>query len=258
MLVAMPEALSQVDVDVSSVEVAVSGGSIVAPELMRSVRDAFGCNFETVYGQTETSPLISQHHHTDSLDDICNTVGQPMPQTEVSIRNVADNSVAPLEAVGEICVRGYCNMNGYHGNAQATADTIDKDGWLHTGDLGTMDARGYTKITGRVKEMIICGGENLFPTEIENVLLEHPSVAEVAVVGLPDQKWGEIVACFARPEPGLTIDPQELRSHCREHISPQKTPVVWCSVENFPLTGSGKIQKFALRDGFQNGTYEQL
>jgi len=151
MLVAMPEALSQVDVDVSSVEVAVSGGSIVAPELVRSVRDAFGCNFETVYGQTETSPLISQHHHTDSLDDICNTVGQPMPQTEVSIRNVADNSVAPLEAVGEICVRGYCNMNGYHGNAQATADTIDNDGWLHTGDLGTMDARGYTKITGRVK-----------------------------------------------------------------------------------------------------------
>ncbi|MEM7426692.1 MAG: AMP-binding protein [Pseudomonadota bacterium] len=258
MHVAMIEALAQQSFDVSSVQMAISGGSMVAPELVRNVRETFGCEFETVYGQTETSPLITQHHATDTLDDICNTIGQPMPQTAVSIRGVEDGSVMPIGEVGEICVRGYLTMLGYHANEKATSETIDADGWLHTGDLGTMDARGYLRITGRVKEMIIRGGENLFPAEIENVLLEHPSIAEVAVVGLPDEKWGEIVACFARPEPGQAIEPGELRAHCREHISPQKTPAIWCRVDGFPLTGSGKIQKFALRDGYLEGLHEAL
>jgi fatty-acyl-CoA synthase len=258
MLVAMLEALEQKPSDVSSVEMIVSGGSMVAPELVRSVREAFGCAFETVYGQTETAPLITQHHADDTVDDICNTIGQPMPQTEVSIRSVGENKVVPIDTVGEICVRAYCNMIGYHGNEAATSQAIDADGWLHTGDLGAMDARGYLRITGRVKEMIIRGGENLFPAEIENVLLEHHAVAEVAVTGLPDDKWGEIVACFVRPEASCDIDPQELKRHCREHLSPQKTPVVWCAVDGFPLTGSGKIKKFALRDGYLVGDYEPL
>lgn len=258
MHVALMEALAQQTFDVSSVQMAISGGSMVAPELVRNVRETFGCEFETVYGQTETSPLITQHHATDTLEDICNTIGQPMPQTAVSIRSVGDNAIVPIGEVGEICVRGYLTMHGYHANEEATKATIDADGWLHTGDLGTMDERGYLRITGRVKEMIIRGGENLFPAEIENVLLEHPSVAEVAVVGLPDDKWGEIVACFARAEPGQQIDPGELRAHCREHISPQKTPAVWCAVEGFPLTGSGKIQKFALRDQYLAGEHEAL
>ena len=139
--------------------------------------------------------------------------------------------------------------------SSATGETIDGNGWLHTGDLGAMDARGYVRVTGRVKEMIIRGGENLFPAEIENVLLEHASVTEVAVVGLPDAKWGEIVACFARPEAGELIDRQLLHAYCREHLSPQKTPQVWCQVDAFPLTGSGKIQKFSLRDGYLAGKY---
>ena len=123
-----------------------------------------------------------------------------MPQTEVSIRSVdGESRVLPVGEVGEICVRGYCVMIGYHDNPKATADAIDADGWLHTGDLGTLDRQGYLRITGRVKEMIIRGGENLFPAEIENTLLEHPDVAEVAVVGLPDDKWGEIVALL-RPD----------------------------------------------------------
>ena len=258
MFVALLEALAQEPRDVSSVTMAVSGGSMVAPELVRNVTEAFGCDFETVYGQTETSPLITQHHKSDTLDDICTTIGQPMPQTEVSIRSVGDNEVVPVGTVGEICVRGYCTMIGYHANEAATAETIDAEGWLHTGDLGTVDARGYFRITGRVKEMIIRGGENLFPAEIENVLLEHPAVSEIAVVGLPDDKWGEIVACFIRPEPGHDVDPGELRAYCRDHLSPQKTPVVWCRVDGFPLTGSGKIQKFALRDGFAAGEYDAL
>jgi fatty-acyl-CoA synthase len=258
MFVAMLEALEVEPRDMSSVKMAVSGGSMVAPELVRRVRDAFGCDFETVYGQTETSPVVTQHFHDDTLEDICNTVGQPMPQTGISIRSTDNNKVVPIDTVGEICVHGYCNMIGYNGNDEATAETIDNDGWLHTGDLGAMDARGYVRITGRVKEMIIRGGENLFPAEIENVLLEHPAVAELAVVGIPDDKWGEIVACFIRPEAGQSLDVQELRSHCRAQMAAQKTPALWVSVSEFPLTGSGKIQKFALRDGYVAGNYEAL
>ena len=251
MLVAMMECLDQEPFDLSSVEIAVSGGSMVAPELVRNAKERFGCEFETVYGQTEASPLVTMHHLGESLDIVCNTAGLPMPQTEVSIRSVdGENRVMPVGEVGEICTRGYCVMIGYHDNPSATADTIDADGWLHTGDLGTLDRQGYLRITGRVKEMIIRGGENLFPAEIENTLLEHPDVAEVAVVGLPDDRWGEIVACFVRMEPGREMDPQELRRHCRAHLSPQKTPVVWREVPAFPLTGSGKIRKFQLVEDY--------
>ncbi|MEH6526055.1 MAG: AMP-binding protein [Sneathiella sp.] len=258
MLVGMLEALENHKRDTSSLTVVISGGSMVAPELVRNVCDAFGCDFETVYGQTETYPLLSQHHHTDTIEDICTTIGQPMPQTETSIRSVEDNKVVPIDTVGEICVRGYCTMIGYHENEAATSETIDAEGWLHTGDLGAMDSRGYLRITGRVKEMIIRGGENLFPAEIENVLLEHPMVAEIAVVGIPDPKWGEIVACFVRPEPGATADHLELRRYCREHMAPQKTPAIWCFVKDFPLTGSGKIQKFVLRDQYVAGEHDGL
>ena len=251
MLVAMMECLDQQPFDLSSVEVAVSGGSMVAPELVRNAVERFGCTFQTVFGQTEAAPLITQHHAGEPLDIVCNTAGLPMPQTEISIRSVdGENRLLPVGEVGEICVRGYCVMIGYHENPSATAETIDADGWLHTGDLGTLDRRGYLRITGRVKEMIIRGGENLFPAEIENALLEHPDVAEVAVVGLPDDKWGEIVACFVRLEPSRTFDPEELHRHCRTHLSPQKTPAVWRRVEAFPLTGSGKIRKFALVDDY--------
>jgi fatty-acyl-CoA synthase len=192
----------------------------------------------------------------DAPADAETTIGQPVPQTEISIRDPHTNAVAPLETVGEICARGYCVMLGYNDNPQATAAAIDADGWLHTGDLGTMDARGYVRITGRVKEMIIRGGENLFPAEIENVLLEHPSVAEVAVVGAPDARWGEIVVCFVRLAAGASLDRAALVAHCRAHISPQKTPAHWIAVDGWPLTGTGKIQKFVLRDRFVAGEFE--
>ncbi len=258
MYVAQLEVLQHTAFDTSSVKVGVSGGSMVAPDLVRKVREQIGCEFQTVYGQTETSPLITQHHTGEALDDICNSTGQVVPQTEVSIQNVDTRATQPLGTVGEICVRGYGIMIGYNNNEQATAETIDEDGWLHTGDLGTLDERGYLQITGRVKEMIIRGGENLFPAEIENVLLEHPDVSEIAVVGLPDEKWGEVVACFIKPEAGQTVRPDDLRTYARQHMSPQKTPVVWCQVESFPLTGSGKIQKFALRDQFLAGERRAL
>jgi len=255
MLVGLLEAQAAEPRNVASVRMSGSGGSMVPPELVRRVRSTFECDFETVYGQTETSPLLTQSHADDAFEDICNTVGQPMPQTEISIRDPGTNAVVPVDTIGEICARGYCLMLEYNDNPEATAKTIDAEGWLHTGDLGRMDARGYVTVTGRVKEMIIRGGENLFPAEIENVLLEHPAVAEVAVVGIPDERWGEIVAAFLRLAPGATLDRDALVAHCRERMSPQKTPARWIEVTEWPLTGSGKIQKFVLRDKFVAGEF---
>ncbi|MDE0390682.1 MAG: fatty acid--CoA ligase family protein [Rhodospirillales bacterium] len=219
MILAMLDAYDANPRDVSSLELVCSGGAMVAPELVRRVQRTLGCAVSTVYGQTEYSPLITQHHRDDSSDDICNTVGQPLPQTEVSIHRLADNRTSNIGEIGEICARGPCVMLGYHEDAAASAEAIDGDGWLHTGDLGFMDARGYVTITGRVKEMIIRGGENHFPAEIENVLLEHPSVAEVAVVGLPDESWGEVIAAFVRTE-GQALDRDALHAHCRASLSP--------------------------------------
>lgn len=256
MIVALLEAYDQQPRDVSSLTLVSCGGSMVAPELVRRVQKSFACGFSTVYGQTEHCPVITQHHTDDTLEEICNSTGQPIPRTDVSIRRVKDNCVVPIGEVGEICARGPSTMIGYHASEKATAEAIDEEGWLHTGDLGTMDARGYVSVTGRVKDIIIRGGENHFPVEIENMLLEHPSVAEVAVVGLPDKKWGEIIACFIRTEGNRALDVRSLHEHCRQHLSAQKTPTVWCKVDNFPLTGPGKIQKFMLRDGYLAGDYQ--
>lgn len=253
MLIAMLEAQAARPRDVSSWKVSGSGGSMVAPELVRRVQAEFGLDFGIVYGQTETSPVLTQTRHGENIVDLTETVGQALPQIEISIRDPRTNKVVPLNAIGEICSRGYCNMIEYNDNPKATAETIDSEGWLHTGDLGTMDERGYVKITGRVKEMIIRGGENLFPAEIENVLLEHPSVAECAVVGVPDERWGEVVACFVRLNAGATLDKPALVAHCRRYMSAQKTPAQWYEVTSWPLTGSGKIQKFALRDQVVKG-----
>ena len=138
-----------------------------------------------------------------------------------------------------------------------TRETIDEDGWLHTGDLVTMDDRGYTTITGRLRDMIIRGGENIYPREIEELLFEHPQVSDVAVVGLPDERWGEIVGAFVRDaDPANPAADAELHTYCREHLSPQKTPKVWYRIDDFPLTPSGKIQKFVLVDEWRKGLWE--
>jgi len=255
MLLAMLEADRVQPRDLSSVRNVGSGGAMVPPELIRQVTGRFGCGFSTVYGQTETSPLLTQTRPDDAFEDLCETVGQAVPQTELSIRDTATNAVVPVGSVGEICGRGYALMLGYHNNPEATAATIDADGWIHTGDLGTMDARGYVRVTGRVKEMIIRGGENLFPAEIENILLEHADVADVAVVGVPDPRLGEAVAAFVRLAPGATLDQAALVAHCRANIAAQKTPTHWIAMTEWPLTGSGKVQKFVLRDRFAAGEF---
>lgn len=256
MYVAIIEAARNMGADCSSIRRNVSGGAMVAPELVRAGREVFGAPILIIYGQTESSPGISHAWPTDSEEDLTRTIGQPLPHMEVSIRDTDDNSTCPIGDQGEICVRGYHVMAGYNNNPEATAEAIDSDGWLHTGDLGTMDGRGYLKITGRVKEMIIRGGENLFPAEIESAMLEHPMVAEVAVAGVADEKWGELVACFMRSAQGEKPTVSELRGFIRERLSPQKTPAYWVWVTEWPMTGSGKIQKFELAKAFERGEYQ--
>ncbi len=258
MIQGMIEANKAAPRNMSSMKGIVSGGSMVAPELVKQARETFGVGLQIIYGQTETCPLLTMVYGDDSVEDASTSVGQPMPQTEIAILNTETNKVVPIGEVGEICARGYMNMLGYNDNPEATAATIDKEGWLHTGDLGRMDERGYVAVTGRVKEMIIRGGENLFPAEIENAMLEHPAINEICVVGIPDEKWGEIVACFIRSDAADKPTRDELVSFCRERLSPQKTPAHWIYVKEWPLTGSGKIQRFHLRDQFVEGLHETL
>jgi len=258
MLVAMLHVQAAQPRDLSRLVSVGSGGSMVPPELVRNVREMLNCPLQPVYGQTETSPVITQVWGSDNFEDMCETIGQALPQTEMSIRDPKTNQVLPLGEVGEICTRGYCVMTGYNNNPEATTATIDADGWLHTGDLGTMDSRGYLRITGRVKEMIIRGGENMFPAEIENVMLEHKDVADIAIVGIPDDKWGEIIVGFIQPAAGAQLDKSELVSHCRSQLAAPKTPAHWVEIGDWPLTGSGKIQRFVLRDQFVAGDFEPI
>ena len=254
MLFAIIEAAKATGTDVSCVKTVLSGGAMVPPALNASAKEVFGVPILIVYGQTETSPAITAVWPTDTGEQLTQTIGQPCSHMEVAIRSPSDNSICAIDEQGEICMRGYNMMRGYNDNPKATAETIDEEGWLHTGDLGTMAANGYLKITGRVKEMIIRGGENLFPAEIEAALLEHHAIAELAVAGVPDEKWGEIVAAFLRLAEGAQRpSDDELKAFVRERLSPQKTPAHWVWVEEFPLTGSGKIQKFALAESFAKG-----
>jgi fatty-acyl-CoA synthase len=252
MLIAMLEHPDLAHRDLSSVRVAVSGGSPVPPELVRRIEERLGVCLCIVFGTTECSPLISQVRPDDDSDDRAATLGQPMPQTEVQVCDPGTGEVVEPGQVGELCARGYLVMAGYHRAAEATASAIDGDGWYHTGDLASMDRRGYLRIEGRVKDMVIRGGENIYPREIEDLLFSHADVAEVAVVGVPDDHWGEVVAAFIRRAPGSTIGEGALRDFCRQHLAAYKTPQYWRFVESFPLTPSGKIQKFKLQQTFSN------
>ena len=240
----------------SSLEVIKTGGAPVPPDLVRRVRDRLGCHLLSTFVQTEHSPMIRLNPVEATLEQIVETAGQPLTWTEVLIRSPEGNQVIPVGEVGEICARSYAVMIGYNDNPEATTAAIDSDGWLHTGDLGTMDAQGFVRVTGRVKDMIIRGGENHFPAEIEAVLVNHPDVAQVAVVGMPDEKWGEVIAAFILSEQPLEV--ANLRTHSRKLLSAQKTPSVWVRVPDFPLTGSGKVQKFAIRDKFLAGNYGEV
>jgi fatty-acyl-CoA synthase len=240
--------------DLSSIRVAVSGGSPVPAELVRQVEERVGAVFSIVFGTTECSPLLTAVGLDAPADDRAATLGTPLPQTEIQIVDVATGAAVPVGEVGELCARGYLVMRGYHNAPEATAAAIDAEGWYHTGDLASLDGRGYLRIEGRIKDMIIRGGENIYPREIEDALFAHPAVAEAVVVGVPDETWGEVVAAWVRPVPGQPAPaPEELRAWCRERLAPYKTPVQWVFVDAFPLTPSGKIQKFKLRESLPRG-----
>ncbi|MGB8997155.1 MAG: AMP-binding protein [Pseudonocardiaceae bacterium] len=240
--------------DMSGVRCAFSGGATVPSAVVRRVESALGVPFSIVFAQTEASPVITQTRLDDLPADRAETLGRPHPQVEVQIADPATGETVPVGAVGEILTRGYHVMKGYFDNPDATSEAIDASGWLHTGDLGSMDERGYCRIEGRLKEMIVRGGENIYPREIEQLLHTHPGIADVAVVGVPDDHWGEEVAAFVRPAHGNPVTQDELVSYCRAHLAAHKTPRHWVFVDAFPMTASGKVQKFVLRERFASNT----
>lgn len=254
MLYALLQHPRRAEFDLTSVEVIMSGGDLVPPPLADAWRDACGAAASAVYGQTELSPIACQTRPSDSREDNLFTAGQPMPNLEVAILDVEDASVRSTGAEGEICVRGYSRMIEYLDMPEATAETIDAEGWLHTGDLGQMDARGYVTVTGRLKDMIIRGGENIYPRELEEVLVQHPAVADAAVVGLSDPSWGERVVAVIKPAPGPdqpTIG--GLHEYLRDRLAPHKTPKSWYAADEFPTNAMGKLQKFRLREQILSG-----
>ena len=253
MLLAMMEHPDFAKRDLSSLRVVGSGGSTVPADIVRRIQSTLGVKFSIVFGQTECSAVATQTRLDDSPDDKAETIGRPLPQVEVKVIDAINGETVPPGTLGELCVRGFCVMHGYYKMPEATDAAIDPEGWLHTGDLGTMDERGYCRIEGRLKDMIIRGGENIYPREIEAVLYEHPAVGDVAVVGVPDDRWGEQVAAFVRLREGETATSAELSAYARERLAAYKTPRTWVFVGAFPLTGSGKIQKFVLRDQFVKG-----
>lgn len=243
--------------DTSSLRVIACGASAVPPPLIRRAKETFGCAFTIPFGQTELSGIFAQALPGDSTEDQCETVGRPLSQVEVKIADPITGDIRPVGEVGEIWVRGYQAMAGFFGLAEETRKTITGDGWLKMGDLATMDDRGYLRITGRLKDMIIRGGMNLYPLEIEGVLVNHPDVAQVSVVGVPDEKWGEIVGAVIRPASEDTQpDPDALDRYCREHLSAHKTPALWFFVDHFPTNATGKVQKFALQDWIASGVIQ--
>jgi fatty-acyl-CoA synthase len=257
MLIAMLDHPDMTTRDLGSLRTMLSGAAAVPAQLVRQVKYAFGSHFSILFGQTELCGVVCQTKMDDSPDDQAETIGSPLPQVEIKIVDVFTGEISPLGESGEICARGYQSMLSYFEMPDESAETIEKDGWLHTGDLGAMDERGYLKITGRLKDMIIRGGENIYPREIEDVLFSHPSVSEVAVLGLADGTWGERVAAVIKPAKGEDQpDPSVLRAYCREHLAKYKTPADWFFVREYPMTASGKIQKFLLRKDIEAGKIE--
>ena len=233
--------------DCSHLRTGIMAGAPCPIETMKQVISKMNMSEVTIgYGMTETSPLSFQSSHDDSIERRVSTIGRVLPFTEVKIID-ADGNTVPRNEQGELCTRGYCVMSGYWDDEARTKESIDEQGWMHTGDLATIDEEGYAKITGRLKDMIIRGGENIYPLEIEEFLRGHADIAEVAVFGVPDEKYGEIVAAWIRKNPDSTLDKTAIEAFCSGEIAHFKIPAVIHFVDEFPMTVTGKIQKFEMR-----------
>ncbi|HSG88091.1 MAG TPA: AMP-binding protein [Pseudomonadales bacterium] len=236
--------------DLSTLRTGVMAGAPCPVEVMKRVqRDMHMDEVTICYGMTETSPVSFQSHTDDPLDKRVSTVGRIHPHVQVKITD-EDGRVVRRGERGELCTRGYCVMHGYWGDPERTAESIDRAGWMHTGDLAVMDDDGYVNIVGRVKDMIIRGGENIGPREIEEYLYRLDAIQDVAVFGVPDAKYGEAVAAWIQLRPGATLTEDEVRAFCQGQIAHYKIPRHIKFVSAFPMTVTGKVQKFVMRDAF--------
>jgi len=235
--------------DLSSMRTGIMAGSPCPIEVMRRVvREMNMTDITIAYGQTESSPVITQTRTDDPIELRVSTVGRALPDVEVKIVDIETGAVLPPGKQGELCTRGYLVMKGYYKMPEETDKVIDKDDWLHTGDLAVMDENGYCKITGRMKNMIIRGGENIYPREIEEFLYTHPKISDVQVYGVPDRKYGEQVMVAVKLKQGVALTGDEVREFCRGKIANYKVPKFVKFVDSYPMTASGKIQKFKLRE----------
>ena len=233
----------------SSLRTGIMAGAPCPPELVRRVMDDMGCKEILIgYGQTEASPITHLTRPDDSFERRIGTVGTNLPHQEVKVIDVQTGALLPTGRQGEVCFRGYHVMRGYYGQEDATRKTIDEVGWLHSGDLGIMDEDGYLQITGRLKDMIIRGGENIYPAEIEAFYFEHPKITQIAVFGVPDEKMGEEVGAWIKLHEKMNCTPDEFREYAKGKIAHFKIPrYVWI-VDEFPMTVTGKIQKFRIQE----------
>ena len=234
--------------DLSSLRTGVMAGSPCPTEVMKKVISLMNMKeVEICYGMTETSPVSTQTRIDSPFDKRVSTVGVIQPHLEVKIVNPATGQIVPIGETGELCTRGYSVMLGYWNNPEATATAIDRARWMHTGDLATMDAEGYVNIVGRIKDMIIRGGENVYPREIEEFLYTHPKISDVQVIGIPDAKYGEEIMAWVKLKSGETLTVEEVREYCQGQIAHYKVPRYIKFVDAFPMTVTGKIQKFIMR-----------
>ena len=236
-------------VDFSSLRTGVMAGSPCPVEIMKQVRERMHMREVTIcYGMTETSPVSTQTRVDDPVEKRVATVGPVHPHVEVKVVDPESGQLTRRGESGELCTRGYSVMLGYWNDETATAAAIDRGRWMHTGDLATMDDDGYLKIVGRIKDMIIRGGENVYPREIEEFLYTHPNVADAQVIGVPSVRYGEEVMAWIKPKPGAQLDADSLTTFCRGDIATYKIPRYWKIVDEFPLTVTGKVQKFRMRE----------
>jgi fatty-acyl-CoA synthase len=237
------------DFDLSSLRTGIMAGSPCPIEVMKQVQSSMHMPEVTIcYGMTETSPVSTQSSWDDPLERRVSTVGRVHPHVEIKIVDSETGAIVPRGVPGELCTRGYSVMLGYWGNEEATREAIDPAGWMHTGDLATADDDGYVNIVGRIKDMIIRGGENVYPREVEEYLYTHPAVLDVQVIGVPSGKYGEEVMAWVKRRPGSTATSEDLAAFCRGRIATFKIPAYWKFVDEFPTTVTGKVQKFKMRE----------
>ena len=249
MFIAELEDASFGDRDLTSLRTGIMAGAPCPIEIMRKVIDQMGASEMTIaYGQTEASPVVTQTRADDPIDLRVETVGQPLPGVEGKVIDPATGGALADDQQGELCSRGHVVMLGYYGNPEATAAAIDSDGWLHSGDLAVRLSNGYYKITGRIKDMVIRGGENIYPREIEEFLFTHPAIEQSAVVGVPDPKYGEELCAWVKLKPEMSLTAEEIRQFCRGQLAHYKVPRHVRFVDSFPQTVTGKIQKFKIRE----------